>query len=146
MSTELNSPSPRLKGLSRLRRNKDPTNASTASFSSTGEDSAGNGSGRARNSVDAAIGKIKERTSRRSSDDRRGSTDSTGKRLSKLVPGSRRGSKKDESAGLSRESSVQSDPAAHGVFELNRNRSDLSLQDGSGNSSLMTEDYSDNDA
>nr|OQO29678.1 hypothetical protein B0A51_02583 [Rachicladosporium sp. CCFEE 5018] len=141
-SSEVDAGKPR--GLSRLRR-KDLPNASTNSLasdvSSNGGDS-GDGSG-LRSSVDGLLEKVKTRA-KKSVDDRRDSDDSTtGSRLVAFIDRKRRSSKQKNGTGPSdsRRSSVQ-----HGEsdsLDLPRSRSDLSLGDGSGNSSLLTDDYSD---
>lgn len=129
-------PSPR-GSLSKLRRNKAPTNSSSHSLltgSADGDDSS-EGAG-LRASVDAAIDKVKQRARRRSVDDRCGSEESSGNRLSSLLARRKRSPKKS-SSGLERHLSAQSGGSLSG------NHSDSSLVDESGRSSLLTDDNSD---
>lgn len=129
-------PSPR-GSLSKLRRGKGPTNSSSHSLlagSPDGDDSS-EGAG-IRASVDAAIDKVKQRARRRSVDDRRGSEESSGKRLSGLFPRRKRSPNKG-SSGLERHLTAQSGGSLSG------NHSDSSLVDESGRSSLYTDDNSD---
>ncbi|KAK5128029.1 hypothetical protein LTR85_005146 [Meristemomyces frigidus] len=142
-TTEPNAPSPR-GALSRLRRNKPGANASTNSLGNASADgdeseSGGGGGQGLRASMDAAIEKVKDRTKRRSVDDRRGSDDNSTKRLTNLLPRKRRGSKQ---AGpeLERNLSVVS---AGDNLSFSGNRSESSLVDDSGHSSLLTDDNSD---
>lgn len=138
-ATEPNTPPPR-GALSRLRRNKGLANASANSFgagSTDGDESEPGGGLRA--SMDAAIGKVKERTKRRSVDDRRGSDDTSTKRLSALLPRKRRGSKQDVSGPERNLSAVSTNDSLAG----SGNHSESSLVDDSGHSSLLTDDNSD---
>lgn len=137
-ATEQGTPSPR-GALSKLRRNKGPTNASTSSLangSGDGEDSSEGGGLRA--SMDAAFEKVKERTRRKSVDDRRGSDDASARRLSSIIPHRKRASKVD-APGLQRNLSAQSGDN----LSFTGNRSESSLLDDSGHSSLLTDDNSD---
>jgi len=139
-----NTPSPR-GALSRLRRNKGPGNASSQSLASAPADDndSSEGAGGLRASMDAAVGRVKERTKRavedrRGSNDassRRGSVDNSGRRLSNLIPGRKRSSKPDLVRNLSAHSGGSGDGGS-----IAGNRSDTSLIDGSGRSSLLTED------
>lgn len=138
-ATELGKPSPR-GALSKLRRNKGLADASTNSVASApveGDDSSESTGLRA--SMDAAFGKVKERTRRKSVDDRRGSEDTSAKRLSGLFPRKKRRESKDK-PGLERNLSA---PSGDESLFLSDNRSDSSLLNGSGRSSLLTEDNSD---
>lgn len=139
-STETGTSSPR-GALSRLKRNKGLVNASNNSLgagSADGDDYSEGGKG-IRASMDAALEKVKDKTKRRSVDDRRGSEDMSSKRLSSFIPGKKRASKKD-APGLERNLSAQS--AGDSVSFIS-NRSETSLLDESGHSSLLTDDNSD---
>ena len=138
-------PSPR--GVSKLRgRNKGLASTSTSSLPNSSGDSddassklaprdAGDGNGGLRASVGTAIDKVKDRTRRRSVDDRRNSDDVSGGRLSALLSKTKRKSKRDDTGdGPDRTFSVDSVNISPG------NRSELSLVDGSGSSSLFTDD------
>ncbi|KAK4546674.1 hypothetical protein LTR36_001892 [Oleoguttula mirabilis] len=140
-ATESNAPSPR-GALSRMRRNKGTANTSTNSLgtgSADGDDPESGGGLRA--SMDAAIEKVKDRTKRRSVDDRRGSDDPSIKRLAGFLPRKKREEKKDASG---REPSLSAQSAGDSVL-LSGNRSETSLLDDSGHSSLLTDDNSDNE-
>ena len=136
-------PSPR-RTLSKLRRNRSPNNTSSSSLAnSTADDSSEAGGLRA--SLDAAVGKVKERTRKSSISDRRGSGESTGRRLTTLLS-RRQKSPKPDSLTLERNLSVQSSYSDNGsVLSIPGNKSDSSLPDDSGRSSLLTDDGSDVD-
>jgi len=148
--------------LSRLRL-RDRINASTSSLasnnSSGGNDDPGSGeparpesSGGVGGGVRASMDKLKDRVSRRSSDGRRGSNDSSsaagagGNRLSALVHSrSRRKSKQIEDANMvSRALSAHSTGSGEGLG-LSGNVSESSLVAGSDQSSLLTDGYSDSE-
>lgn len=141
------SQSPRGGPLAKLRRNKGLANASSTSLTSSsgeGEDVAGKStenvadSSRLRGSIDAAIEKVRDRTSRRGSlaDDRRNSEEPVGRRLSTLVFKTKRRIRKDRDDDVERNLSID---YLDGM--LNGNQSDSSLHlNGSGRSSLLTED------
>ena len=140
-STEGAKPSP----LSKLRRNKDTANASSNSLASGSGDGEGSsesqsgGGGGLRSSID----KVKQRT-RRSIDDRRGSADAGTNRLSKLLPRRKRSAKPEDTNGLERElSTLSSADGTLGSLSVSGTRSDTSLFDDSGHSSLLTDDNSD---
>ena len=142
-------PSPR-GALSRLRRNKGPANASTNSLASASADDndSSEGGGGLRASMDATLERVKSRTKRAVEDrrgsngddgsSRRGSKDDSGRRLSNLIPRRKRASKPN----LERNLSAHSGDSAEGR-SIASNHSDLSLLDGSGRSSLLTDDNSD---
>lgn len=128
-------PSPRLGALSRLRRNKGRANASANSLTNSSNDDENAGGGLL-SSVDAAIDKVKERTTRRSDDE----PISTRSRLASLVPGRRRSIRSSHGPDGQRRGSQQSSSGLPSPM----NDSDSSLLDGSGHSSLLTDgDHSD---
>lgn len=142
------------RGVSRLRRNNDGAeannqnnNQSTSSLpsrasSTTGDDSADPDM---RAHMDSALDKVKERT-RRSTDERRGSEESaSNKRLSALLDrGGRKWKRKEKNtAGNGNTLSVHSGESAGDLALSDHNRSDGSLLDEDGNSSLLTDDGSD---
>jgi len=114
---------------------------SLANGSGDSEDNAENGGLRA--SMDIAIDKFKERT-KRNEDSRRNSKDEGTSRLRSLLPRSKRGSRQ-EYDGLERRLSALSGEASNSspALFISGNRSDASLPDDSGHSSLMTDDNSD---
>lgn len=129
--------------LSKLRRGrKGPLeNVSTLSVASSldnGEDSGNN----LRASMDGAFDKLKDRA-RKSVDDRRGSGDGSN-RLSTLISGKKKLRRKKDAADAERTMSNDSTFAGDSNFTLSANPSERSLS-GSGHSSLMTDDYSDNE-
>ena len=117
-----------------------------ASSNSLSADSAdGNDAGGLRASMDGAIGRMKDRARRHSVDDRRGSDDTTAssssKRLSSLVPRSRRLSRKDKP-------DLERDLSAHSIVDdtltFTGSRSETaSILDESRHSSIFTDDGSD---
>ncbi|KAK1085592.1 hypothetical protein LTR48_004392 [Friedmanniomyces endolithicus] len=141
-STESGKSSPR-RALSKLRRTKGPSVStnSLANGSGDSEDNAENGGLRA--SMDIAIDKFKERT-KRNEDSRRNSKDEGTSRLRSLLPRSKRGSRQEDD-GLERRLSALSGEASNSspALFISGNRSDASLPDDSGHSSLMTDDNSD---
>lgn len=137
-STEADSGAATIKQFSRLRRGSTDKNASTVSL---GTSSASDGvDSPVKTAVDSTLDKIRSRTRRTSVDDRRGSGDS-GSKLSKLLPGKRHRVRKTPSTdNLERPLSGQSG-LSNG---LPGNQSDSSIGvNGSGHSSLLTEDASD---
>ncbi|GAB7353530.1 hypothetical protein MBLNU459_g3971t2 [Dothideomycetes sp. NU459] len=128
------------RGLAKLRRRKD--NGSNSSKSSIAEGQDGSNGG-LRASIDGAIEKLKDRR-RRSSDDRRGSGDSLkdpGRRLStmSLTKRRRRKNRKDDDATPSATYEDNDDDVG-----ISPSPSELSLGlEGSGHSSLLTEDSDD---
>ncbi|KAK0894868.1 hypothetical protein LTR02_012076 [Friedmanniomyces endolithicus] len=141
-STESGKSSPR-RALSKLRRSKGPSVStnSLANGSGDSEDNAENGGLRA--SMDVAIDKFKERT-KRNGDSRRNSKDEGSSRLRSLLPRSKRGSRQEDD-GLERRLSALSGEASNSspALFISGNRSDVSLPDDSGHSSLLTDDNSD---
>ena len=154
-TTDAGDADPAPRRISRLRL-RERINASTSSLisnnssganddSTSGETAAPDSHTGVRNSMDAAVEKLKDKVShRRSSEVRRGSNDSSAatgsRRLSTLVPGrSRRRSKQAEDANLVSQ-------ALGGSVEglsLSGNASESSLVAGSDQSSLLTDGYSD---
>lgn len=143
--TGLPSPPPSRSGaLAKLRRNnKEIASASTsalpnhsgetASARNSGENASDDG--RLRASVDAAIDRVKERTRRKSSADARSGNDDSG-RLSTLLSKTKRKIRKgDRENDLSRNNSIDAAQVGH-----LGNRSESSLLDESGHSSLFTDD------
>ncbi|TKA82635.1 hypothetical protein B0A55_00751 [Friedmanniomyces simplex] len=141
-STDSGKASPR-RALSKLRRNKGPSVStnSLASGSGDGEENAENGGLRA--SMDIAIDKLKERT-KRNGDSRRNSKDDGTSRLAGFLPRRKRGSRQEDD-GLERRLSALSGEASNSnlALSISGNRSDVSLPDDSGHSSLLTDDNSD---
>lgn len=133
------------RSVSRLRKH-DAANDSTASLasrtSSLGDDSADN----MRSSMDNAIDKVRERT-RKSVDERRGSDDSvSGNRLSALLDrGARRLKRKEKNNNNGASTLGVNHSGESGELALSDGRSEGSLLDEDGNSSLLTDDGSDND-
>lgn len=129
--------------LSKFRRRKDNDASSSKSSLAEGQDDTSTG---LRASIDGAIGKLKDRTGRRrSSDDRRGSVDSQkdpSNRLSMMSLSKKRRNKNrraDEST-----SSTQDDDRRLSNVGISPSPSQLSLGlEGSGHSSLLTEDSDD---
>lgn len=136
---------PPSRGLSRLRRNhgdSDPSrNNSTNSLvsSSNSDDPNGDSGVGLRPVTSGGIGKLTDRIRRKSIDDRRSSADA-GKRLSSLLSGRKHRLKRAKSSELG-----SSNGNADGsTLALPGNQSDSSLaQEGSGRSSLLTDDNSD---
>jgi len=87
--------------------------------------------------MDAAVDKVKERT-RRSVDEGGGSSDTSGKRLAGLIP-------RRKKLEVQRSLSTQSGDSGNGTLSISGNRSETSLPDGSGRSSLLTDDNSDDE-
>jgi len=143
MSSTLEPPSdaPR-RGLSRLRKKgKDDSdkNSSTSSLAPSPDETAVG----LRASIDGAIGKLKDRRRKSTDADRSGSTDSTSttNRLSRLSLGRR----SRKSSPVKDDDSYQTKTELKPERGVSPNPSELSLGlEGSGHSSLMTED-SDND-
>ena len=141
LSTETGTASPR-GTLSKLMRNKGKPDASAGTLgapSADGDDAESHGGLRA--SVDAAVGKMKDRARRQSVDSRRGSDDTTAspsRRLSNLIPRNRRRSKK---AATSQERNLGAHSTADDALSLSGSRSETaSLLDESGHSSIFTDD------
>jgi hypothetical protein len=136
---EAGSASPR-GAFSKLRKNKGTATASTtslASASADGDDSSE--SGRLRASMDASMGKGKERSRRRSTDDRGGNDDNPSRRLSSLLPRRKRPPKDL----LDVERTGSGDSGKKGNLSMPGSRSETSLLDDSGHSSILTDDNSD---
>jgi len=114
---------------------------SLANGSGDSEEGVDNGDRRA--SMDVAIDKFKERT-KRNGDSRRNSKDEGTSRLRSLLGRSKRGSVQEDD-GLERRLSALSGEASNSNLALfiSGNRSNVSLPDDSGHSSLMTDDNSD---
>lgn len=132
------------RSVSRLRKH-DAANDSTASLasrtSSLGDDSADN----MRSSMDNAIDKVRERT-RKSVDERRGSDDSvSGNRLSALLDRGARRLKRKEKNNNGASTLGVNHSGESGELAFSDGRSEGSLLDEDGNSSLLTDDGSDND-
>lgn len=144
-TTELSVPSPR--GLSRLRRNKNPANGSSNSLASSlsvSKDSDAGGDGGIRSSIDRVIDRAARRGSADDGDGGGGDGSSSSRRLSAMFSRV----KKRRERGLARSESEQSADSPEGgpaPSGIPGNQSDVSLLDASGNSSLLTEDYSDNE-
>ena len=124
----------------RFRRNKGLDNLSTNSLAGSsdgdGDDAADSSSLRA--SMETAIGKVKDRT-KRAPDDRLGSEDGTGRRLSALISRKKRNPRLD-----AKNFTVDRNFSTESGYSVDMNRSDSSLPlDESGHSSLLTEDNSD---
>jgi len=137
--------------LSRLRRDNSDKNESTTSLGVSSESEGHEAGVGLKAGVDSAMSRLRSKTRRTSVDDRRGSGDSS-KRLSKLMPGRRRGSKKTTSTD-DLEPRLSSDnvdrPLSRGSglnSNLLGNQSDSSVDlHGSGRSSLLTDDASEQD-
>lgn len=138
-------PPPRAGALSKLRFTKDKGigNVSTTSlpnYSAESDDSPANLPDKdgLRASMENAIDKVRDRTRRRSEDDRQKSDDGQPRKLSTLMSKAKRKVKKGErDAGLSQTTSYESG----NELVLPGNRSDSSLLfDESGHSSLLTDD------
>lgn len=139
------------RSVSRLRQGKHDVpaaadNTSTPSLisrtSSPGDDSAD-----MRSSMDNAIDKVRERT-RKSVDERRGSDDSaSNKRLSALLErGTRKLKRKEKNESNTRPSTLGVHSGDSGELAFSDGgRSEGSLLDEDGNSSLLTDDGSEND-
>lgn len=140
-------PSPR-RTLSRLRRDKKHTNESSTSLASslsTGDDSV-SGVNRLRHSMDTALDRVKDRT-RKTIDKRAHTPEGESRRLSNLVPGShKRREKRNSIHQDDRQLSVQSGDSglpAEGNYELGSRSGSSLLGDGSGRSSLLTDEEPD---
>lgn len=159
MERGANAPSPRGAplGLTKKLLRKDKTNVetSTSSLGSSSDNGANIAPGNLpedvsesnsglRASMESAIDKVKERARRRSVDDRglerRESDDS--RRLSTLVSKTKRKVKKGlKVADADTERNLSMDSGSRlGISELEGNHSDSSLLQGSGRSSLLTDD------
>lgn len=142
--------SARSRSVSRLRPGKHDApspadNSSTPSLASR-TSSLGDDSADMRSSMDAAIDKVRERT-RKSVDERRGSDDSaSNKRLSALLErGTRKLKRKEKNEDITRGSTLGVHSGDSGELAFSDGRSEGSLLDEDGNSSLLTDDGSDND-
>jgi hypothetical protein len=143
---------PSSRSVSRLRRHgkhaSDTNNDSDSRASSTGDDST-DPADMKKSSMDAAIDKVRERA-RKSVDERRGSDDSASQtRFSALLARKLKRKDKDkdkdnDSLGA-RNSTLVVDSGESGDLALSDARSDGSLLDEDGHSSLLTDDGSDND-
>nr|POF05842.1 putative membrane protein c20f10.07 [Quercus suber] len=145
--------SPRLGGaLSKLRGKRHGGSISAGSVHNTSNDDIAEDGGGLRASVDAAIGKVKDRTIRRSHDDRRPSGDevtsfntsssTTRSRLTSLIPGRKRRSSQGSTLDDGQSDSIRSSNGIPSPM-LNESQTSLGLDD-SGRSSLMTDgDHSD---
>jgi len=138
------------RSVSRLRRQgkhaTDSNNDYSSRASSTGDDST-DPADMKRSSMDAAIDKVRERA-RKSVDERRGSDDSaSATRLSALINRKlkRKDKEKDKDSLGARNSTLAVDSGESGELALSDARSDGSLLDEDGHSSLLTDDGSDND-
>jgi hypothetical protein len=135
---------PPSRGLSRFKRSQGngENNSTNSLVSSSNSDDPNTESGVGlRPNSSGGIAKLADRIRRKSVDDRRGSVDS-GKRLSSLLPGRRNKLKRTKSSELS-STNVE---AESGATALTGNQSDSSLaEEGSGRSSLLTEDNSDHE-
>lgn len=141
---------PSSRSVSRLRRQgnhaADTNNDSHSRASSTGDDSTDTADMK-KSSMDAAIDKVRERA-RKSVDERRGSDDSaSGTRLSALINRKlkRKDKEKDKDGLGARNSTLVVDSGESGELALSDARSEGSLLDEDGHSSLLTDDGSDND-
>jgi hypothetical protein len=137
--------SPPSRGIARLQRNQgsneEQNNSTNSLVSSSNSDDPNQDSPGLRPTSSSGIGKLADRIRRKSVDDRRGSTDS-GKRLSALIPGRRNKLKRVKSSELSPLATPDDDGAL--TLQKTQSDSDISLaQEGSGRSSLFTEDNSD---
>ena len=143
-STDLATPPPR--GLSKLRRLEGGSNHSTNSLvSSSNSDDPNTDPNLQQLNTEGGTGKLMDRLRRKSiqDDSRRGSKD-TGKRISVLLPG-RKNKLKKQPSSEQLERHLSTDSGA-GNLALARNQSDSSLgQDGSGHSSLLSDDISDHE-
>ena len=138
-TTDSGTSSPR-GALSKLRRNQGGSNNSSASLASNSNSDDPNADSERRLSTASGIGKLKERLRRKSVDDRRGSDDSES-RLSKLISSGRNSPKKTPPTDFERSLNVETSDG--GNLDLSGNRSDSSLAlDGSGRSSILTDDNS----
>ncbi|KAI7287285.1 hypothetical protein KC345_g626 [Hortaea werneckii] len=133
---EHNTASPR-RTLSKLRRNKGVANASTNSLASGSADGDDSSEGGLRVSMDAALEKVRGRARRKSADERRGSDDTTSRRLSGLISRKKPAFKRDKQ-GLERNLRA---PSGEDSLSISGNRSEGSLLD-SGRSSQFTDDDS----
>jgi hypothetical protein len=141
---------PSSRSVSRLRRQaKHATDTNTASDGrtpSTGHDSTDHADMK-KSSMDAAIDKVRERA-RKSVDERRGSDDSASQtRFSALLARKlkRKEKDKDNDSLGARNSTLVVDSGESGDLALSDTRSEGSLLDEDGHSSLLTDDGSDND-
>ena len=138
------------RSVSRLRRSKHdattPDNDSTPSLASR-TSSLGDDSAAVRSSMDAALDKVRERT-RKSIDERRGSEESaSGARLSALLErGARKLKRKEKNNNGASTLSVNHSGESGELAFSDGGRSEGSLLDeDDGNSSLLTDDGSEND-
>jgi len=138
------------RSVSRLRRSKHdattPDNDSTPSLASR-TSSLGDDSAAVRSSMDAALDKVRERT-RKSVDERRGSEESaSGARLSALLErGARKLKRKEKNNNGASTLSVNHSGESGELAFSDGGRSEGSLLDeDDGNSSLLTDDGSEND-
>ena len=138
------------RSVSRLRRQgkhaTDSNNDSSSRASSTGDGST-DPTDMKKSSMDSAIDKVRERA-RKSVDERRGSDDSaSGARLSALITRKlkRKDKDKDKDSLGARSSTLVVDSGESGDLALSDTRSEGSLLDEDGHSSLLTDDGSDND-
>lgn len=138
-STDQPTPSPR-SAFFKLRP-KDSRNESSNSLdTSSNSDDLNVDGGTLRPSTSEGSTRFRDRLRRKSVDDRRDSNDS-GRRLSTLLSGRRNKLKKTPSTDLEK---YLRPKTSNGNLELSGNRSDSSLGlDGSGHSSLLTDDNSD---
>lgn len=145
MSATIDStPSPR-GALSKLRRNQGGSNNSANSLADSSNSDDPNADPERRPSTSSGIGKLKERIRRKSvQEDRRPSADA-GNRLSKVLSGRKNKLRKTPSTDLEGRLRVD-ESSSTGNLALSGNRSDSSLGpdlNGSGRSSILTEDNSD---
>jgi hypothetical protein len=141
---------PSSRSVSRLRRqgkhDPDTNNDSDSRASSAGDDSADTADMK-KSSMDAAIDKVRERA-RKSVDERRGSDDSASQtRFSAMITRKlkRKDKDKDKDSLGARNSTLVVDSGESGDLALSDARSDGSLLDEDGHSSLLTDDGDDND-
>jgi len=139
---------PSSRSVSRLRRHgkHDTNNDSDSRTSSAGDDST-DPADMKKSSMDAAIDKVRERA-RKSVDERRGSDDSASQtRFSALITRKlkRKEKDKDKDSLSARNSTLVVDSGESGELALSDARSDGSLLDEDGHSSLLTDDGSDNE-
>jgi hypothetical protein len=146
----LGSAIPSSRSVSRLRRHgkhaSDTNNDSDSRPSSTGDDST-EPADMKKSSMDAAIDKVRERA-RKSVDERRGSDDSASQtRFSGFIARKlkRKEKDKDNDSLGARNSTLVVDSGESGDLALSDARSDGSLLDEDGHSSLLTDDGSDTD-
>lgn len=138
-SASLREPRPR-RDHDEATANNSSTPSLTSRASSAGDDSADAADMRA--SMDTAIDKVKERA-RRSTDERRGSDDSvSNNRLSALIGRGKKLKRKEKSPD---KNTLGVHSGDSGDLAVSDARSDGSLLDEDGNSSLLTDDGSDNE-